>query len=262
MRKSLASLILAFSSWLFICPAQAQNITGSTTVDVTGGVVTATCETDLDLDAQAYYEAIVGCSVTDGYGNLVASAHYIDQNGIQGYAQAIVTFVGVPGTAYIATGAHEAETTIRDYALPPPPAPPSYSYLDYYNYGYYQESPYQVYPSLFNFYGPGPEMQRRSSNIGIGGTTGTAVYPVDTAALINKAQSAFSSACNTAFTNVIGPTYTKAQFFQSLLTTTFHQYPAGTPNIPPGHLGVDAFTDPNPRETLHYCRIFMAPRVN
>ena len=54
--------------------AQAQVVTGSTSVSVDNAtnLVTATCETDLDADAQAYYEAVVHCTVSDGYGNQVA----------------------------------------------------------------------------------------------------------------------------------------------------------------------------------------------
>jgi hypothetical protein len=49
-------------------------VTGSTSVSVDNAtnLVTATCETDLDADAQAYYEAVVHCTVSDGYGNQVA----------------------------------------------------------------------------------------------------------------------------------------------------------------------------------------------
>jgi len=110
--------------------ALAQNIVGSTLVNIdqNSGAGTATCETDLDAEAQAYYEAIVNCSVVDPNGNAVAVGQYVDHNNQQGFPQVVLTFTGVTGTTYTATGVHGGRCTLgitRYRRLGNPPSSPT-----------------------------------------------------------------------------------------------------------------------------------------
>ena len=225
-------LILFFS---FAGTLQAQEVTGSSSisVDASTNLVTATCETDLDGTAQDYYEAVVHCDVFDGYGNAVAQGYNHDNYGNLGYAIAVVTFTGTPGTTYIAQATHSAIATLGDYAIPPPGKPAPFEFLDEYYFGFYESQQY-TYPDSHPWYGPGPPVMRRRSAIVVGGTKATRVFPIDTALLTQHASQDFAATCDTAFRNVIGSafTYTKTAFFESLLNTTFFQYPFGTPNIP------------------------------
>jgi len=153
--------------------AVAQGITGSTTIDFdpNTGYVTATCETDLDADAQNWYEAVVDCSVTNDAGASVVSGQYIDHNGDLGYAQVVLTFAGSFGTTYTAVGTHLAVANLGDYAIPPPPQRPYYEYDDYYNFGYFASEGYPTYPVDYTWLGPGPETQRKTSTIKTGSTS-------------------------------------------------------------------------------------------
>jgi hypothetical protein len=140
----------------------AQSITGSTTVDMdqTSGTGTAICETDLDYDAQEFYEAWVYCSVVDSSGNQVAQGQYRDADQSQGYAQVVLTFTATPGVTYTATGDHRAylnfyADTNGDYD-----ETEEYGYSGYYdpfNFFSFAEGGVQSYPYDYVWYGPGPE---------------------------------------------------------------------------------------------------------
>lgn len=89
--------------------------TGSTILDINAvsGMVVATCETDLDAPAQAFYHAIVECKVKDSNGKEIISGQSTDKNGTQGYAQVVLTFMGIPGTTYTATASHALEVILQ-----------------------------------------------------------------------------------------------------------------------------------------------------
>jgi hypothetical protein len=118
----------------------AQAVFGSTSIDIDPdtGNVTATCETDTDADAEAYYSAEVHCVVEDSNNNTIASGTATDDTG-QGYAQVVLTFAGVPGTTYIATGMHEVKITYT-VEVDDPPQPIVLRYDDMYNFGFFSEA--------------------------------------------------------------------------------------------------------------------------
>jgi hypothetical protein len=225
-------LILFF---LFAGTLQAQEVTGSSniSVDVISNLVTATCETDLDGAAMDFYSAVVHCNVVDGYGNLVAQGYDHDIYANRGYAIAVVTIIGTPGTTYTAQGSHSAVATMGDYAIPPPGKPAPFEYLDEYYFGFYESQQY-TYSDSHPWYGPGPPVMRKRNTIVVGGTKGTRVFPIDTVLLTQHASQDFAEHCNAVFSTVIGSafTYTKTAFFESLLNTTFLQYPKGAPGMP------------------------------
>lgn len=169
--RSLRSPILA-CLLLLNSVAFAQNITGSTQLDIdqVSGSATATCETDLDYDTQAYYAAEVNCSVMDSNGNRVAYGSYYDMSGQQGYAQVVLTFTTIPGTTYTATGSHYGEMLLGDYTEPQPQQPPYFAFYDYYNFSSFEGGVPQTYEGSYDWYGPGPEQKIRPSKIHTGNT--------------------------------------------------------------------------------------------
>ncbi|MEI9977951.1 MAG: hypothetical protein WDN23_02960 [Edaphobacter sp.] len=225
--------------------ALAQTVSGSTTIDIDGstGIVTVTCETDLDDDAQGYYYALVDCVVRDSNGNQIASGASEDQYGVQGYAQVVLTFNGTPGTTYTAIGTHGGVATLSDYAELPPPQHSYYEYDDEFNFESFAENP-QTYIDDWNWIGPGPEILTRQNTLKPGSTTATGIRyytPDELSNLIFSAQSLFPARCDADFAAVIGSSYTNINFFESLLATSFIQYPPGAPNIP-AHGSADAAT--------------------
>lgn len=176
--KNWRTALFGFTACLVLSsPALAQTVSGSTTIDIDAatGTVTATCETDLDSDAQGYYYALVDCSVRDSDGNTIASGVSEDQYGIQGYAQVVLTFAGVPGTTYTAIGTHGGVATLSDYAELPPPQQSGYEYDDEFNFGSFAEHP-QTYIDDWNWTGPGPEVLTRQGTLKPGFTEATATY--------------------------------------------------------------------------------------
>jgi len=216
----------------------AQNIIGSTTLDIdpNSGNVTATCETDLDATLQGTYQALVSCSVMDTDGNVVASGTAGDPDGEQGYAQAVLTFLGIPGTTYTARGHHGAIAIFID------DNPDDYTknvydynyYYDPYNFSSFEGAPIE-YPVYNDWYGPGPTQTVKLPSIHVGSTTDNKIRyytQSELQALIANAQAILSPHCDAVFAQVIVPTYTNANFFNSLRVTAFLQYPPGAPNIP------------------------------
>jgi hypothetical protein len=172
--------MLTLAGFIFLCFSQAgvaQNVTGSTTlnIDQSSGVVTATCESDLDSSVQAYYWALVNCFVRDSNGNQIASGSAEDQYGFQGYAQVVLTFNGVPGMTYTAIGTHGGVAQLGDYAEPPPPAHAYYEYIDEYNFTHFAEAP-QTYIDSYEWYGPGPETPTRVPTIKPGFTEAMGMF--------------------------------------------------------------------------------------
>ncbi len=155
--------------------ASAQEIWGSSTIDIdpSTSTVTATCSTEVDETTEGAYNAQVDCSVTDGNGNLIQAEQGYDDG--TGYAEATVTFPGTPGTTYNVTGTHFA-----------------FAYLDY---GEYYDQPIVLgwaddpfdflsfaenpgdYSDYFSLEGPGPEQQTRQRRLKTASTHAKRHYP-------------------------------------------------------------------------------------
>jgi hypothetical protein len=169
--------MVLFACFICLCcvrASMAQALYGSTSIDIDPdtGAVTATCETDTDSYTDAYYSAEVYCVVEDSNNNAIASGLSTDTAG-QGYAQVVLTFTGVPGTTYIATGTHEVKITYR-VEVDDPPQPIFLGYDDVYNFGFFSENP-QTYDDFYEWDGLGPETGTRSSIQRTGNTKATAV---------------------------------------------------------------------------------------
>jgi hypothetical protein len=246
LRPTLSGMKMINENGIGWLTGQLGQETGTTNVDVdtTTGMVTATCETDLDLNAWGYYMASVGCVVTDGGGNTIVSGGNTDIDGELGYAQIVVSFQGIPGTAYLATGSHNAGpivgTIIYDRGMP------QQRYWDEYNFEYFVQNSQPDLWSPYSWFGPGPAIPVRPTVIHIGKTRDARVYPIDMVLLVTHAWNDFPPGCDVAFTSVIGSSmsYTKDQFFSSLIGTTFYQYPQGAPNMPAHGGSEDARTQP------------------
>jgi hypothetical protein len=222
----------------------AQTVYGSTSLDIDPdtGVVTATCETDVDNLAAEYYNADVTCVVEDSNNNVVASGGGEDDSA-QGYVQVVLTFTGVPGETYTAMSAHVLFEiyTVEYYEDPPQPIRLHY-YDDMYDFSFYSDNP-QTYDGVFDLESPGPETETVSQRQIAANTVATQIRyytPSELLTLILSAQSLFAPHCDTVFTNVV-PSYNNNGFFASLEGTTFIQYPPGAPNIP-AHGSADAAT--------------------
>jgi len=135
----------------------AQGVTGSATLDIDGvsGIVTATCETDLDVSAQAYYVAEVECKVEDAAGKKIISERFFDKNGARGYAQGVLTFKGVPGTTYTVTASHDMEVVLDVESSPGQSTaydPLKFGDLD---------KLHQIFENIYEWFGPGIGPQRQ-----------------------------------------------------------------------------------------------------
>ncbi len=221
----------------------AQELSGNSSVDVDpdSGVVTATCETDLDAEAEGYYNAQVVCSLKDQTGTVVASGQSGD---LGGYAEVTLIISGVPGNTYTVTGQHSAQMLLQyvdpDEPVPEPPHYMSYSWDDW-----LQLSIFGGGDDFFNNYswfGPGPETPRQTKTVHTGNTHGTAIRwftATELHNLVNGAQATFAPNCDSKFRTVIGPSYSKTAFFTSLYNTTFNQYPG---SLTPQYTTADAST--------------------
>ncbi|HWZ53064.1 MAG TPA: M23 family metallopeptidase [Granulicella sp.] len=156
---------------IFGTPALAQDITGSTTIQIDPSlhIVTATCETDLGSADDGYYAAQVICVVRDSSGIQQASGAYSDDGDRQGSAAVTLTFTGVPGGTYTAIGQHTAALTVPFDVPYGQPA----MYFDELNFERYTESP-QSYSYSYEWYGPGPEQTTQHKSLHIGNTMATA----------------------------------------------------------------------------------------
>jgi hypothetical protein len=240
MKSFRLAIVIAVVVSCFCRVSAAQNVYGSTTIDIdpSSGIVTATCETDLDGALDGNYYSQVTCSVTDQNGTVVASGSAADVDGDIGYAQAVLTFSGTPGSTYTATGFHHAYAVLVTLQFL------KTVYEDPYNFSSFESGGIQEYPDYYDWYGPGPEEQTKIASIRLGETTATQIRyytPTELSQLITSAQSLFSPHCDAVFTTVIGSSYTNVNFFESLRATSFIQYPPGAPNIPPTN-GADAAT--------------------
>jgi len=170
--KIIAALTLAVLSCF---PLLAQgSISGSTTIqiDPSTNIVTAACETILNGEADTgYYAARVTCVVVDSSGNTLPSGAYSDDGDVNGYADVILTFTGVPGATYTATGGHTAGLTVPFDAPIGQPQGLNFDPLNFYN---YVESPTQTFQDGYDWLGPGPEVTTRLKTLHIGNTIASA----------------------------------------------------------------------------------------
>jgi hypothetical protein len=192
--------VAIFACFVCLCfgrVGSAQNLVGSTTVDIDpdSGTVTATCETDADSGVQGYYIASVVCNVYDQNNNLIAEGSYMDTPQ-QGYAQVVLTFTGVPGNTYTAIGHHQVRTIVEDVIDSPPHQPSQAEYFDEFNFESFEGDP-QIYPDDYDWDGPGPELDTIVRLIGTGETTETATDPqIPTASrIISTISSQAQSGC-------------------------------------------------------------------
>jgi hypothetical protein len=160
--------ILALLISILLAPGgSAQTITGTTTIDMDPdtGYVTAACETDLDADAAAYYEATVTCRLYAN-GVYVAGKSASDTRGISGSTFAVFSIVAVPGTTYTAIGIHGGITSYQQEIYGED------EYYDEYNFQSFQEDP-ATYDDTYDWIGPGPPEGVGGSSISVGQTTAT-----------------------------------------------------------------------------------------
>lgn len=183
-------LLLMVALTVEVTAARAQSISGYTTLDIdpASGIVTATCETDLDPYTDGYYEASTRCTVKDASGAVIASDQNTDIDGDFGYAQVILTFTGTPGTTYTATGTHYGVVSIPYDLADTRPGQNFYQYDDYYNFSLLNSNPPQIYTGSYSWYGAGPDTATRITNLRIGNTTesGTVPYPCPISITLNS----------------------------------------------------------------------------
>jgi hypothetical protein len=141
----------------------AQNVTGSTSIDVVQATNTlvVTCETDVD---DGDYKPSVQCALYDASGSKVASQGYTPSYNAP-YAEVVLTYVGKPGVTYTAIGSHIAICNITD--LPQGGGPVYYD--DPYNFEYFSQEN-ETYLNYYEWQGPGPDTESRSKNIKTGNT--------------------------------------------------------------------------------------------
>jgi hypothetical protein len=137
-------------------PGFAQGATGSAAVDIDpiSGVVTATCETDLDVDAQAFYEAEVECKLKDSNGKELSSGQYFDEGGVQGYAQVVLTIDGVPGTTYTADAIHSLGVILTHTTEPSLGQPTRFTNYDPFSFGDLDRL-HETYQNMYEWFGTG-----------------------------------------------------------------------------------------------------------
>ena len=136
--KTTRSFLLCLSMSLlpgFAAFAQNVGISSDVEIDSSSGMVTATCETNLDESAETYYTAKVGCTLTDGSGNNLASG---DQVSSQGDAVVVLQIQGVAGTTYVVNGSHSVQMNYKEeaqdkYDQPGPDR--NLEFIDEFNYG-------------------------------------------------------------------------------------------------------------------------------
>lgn len=239
--------LLSLACIFLVDIGRAQNIVGTTTVNVdpNTGNVQILCETDLDDPAAAYYVASVTCNVAINgifYTNKVGTSTH----GNTGTAIAFLNIAGVPGSTYTATGTHSGTIIYTD---PNTSQPIVGAYYDPYNFDSYflgtaQFNP-EPYPSTYDLYGPGPPQDVGSKQLPTVKSRASEVAgytPAQLDAFITSGKNMFSAHCDAVFAQVI-PSYSNPGFFDSLRATTFIQIPPHTPGAPTDYpFGADADT--------------------
>jgi hypothetical protein len=151
----------------------AQNVYGSTTIniDLSSGTVTATCETDFDGALDGSYQAEVVCTVTDQNGTVVAHGDNADIDGV-GSTQVVLTFSGTPGSTYTATSIHHSIAVLVEQQQL------KTLYEDPFNLSNaYQSEASEDYPNYNDWFGPGPEQLTHIVSIREGETFAIVNYP-------------------------------------------------------------------------------------
>jgi hypothetical protein len=240
MKSFRLAIVIAVVFFCLCRVSDAQNVYGSTTINIdpNSGTVTATCETDFDGALDGSYEAEVVCTVTDQNGTVVAHGDNADIDGV-GYTEVVLTFSGTPGSTYTATSIHHSIAVLVEQQQL------KTLYEDPFNLSNaYQSEASEDYPNYNDWFGPGPEQQTHTVSIREGETFASKIRyytPTELSQIITSAQSLFSPHCDAVFASVIGSSYTNINFFESLRDTSIIQYPPGAPNIPPTN-GADAAT--------------------
>lgn len=171
IRFFLLALVLAVFFSPHVCAA--QQITGSTTVDIdpdTNNVQIA-CETNLDDAAAAYYVATVTCTVSVN-GTFLETKTGTSARGNTGNAIALFSIAGSPGSTYSAIGTHGGTIVYID---PNEIAPQQNFYYDFYNFtalgNYGDASNQEIYPDSFVWTGLGPPEDQTTKTVSTGKTT-------------------------------------------------------------------------------------------
>jgi hypothetical protein len=128
---------------------KAQSVTGSTTMDIdqSTNILVVTCDTDND---DSFYKPGVQCALYDASGKKVAEQANTPLENVP-YAEAILTFKGLPGVIYTAMASHFVTPNITD--LPTSSGPGSEE--DPYNFGYFAKES-ATYDNYHEWYSPGP----------------------------------------------------------------------------------------------------------
>jgi murein DD-endopeptidase MepM/ murein hydrolase activator NlpD len=169
MKSFRLAIVIAVAISCLCRVSAAQNVYGSTTIDIdpNSGTVTATCETDFDGAMDGNYEAEVVCTVTDQNGTQIANGDAADVDDV-GFAQVVLTFSATPGSTYTARGIHHAIAILVEQQFL------KTVYEDPYNFSSFESDGNEIYPNYNDWYGPGPEEQTKIAGIRLGETTTTA----------------------------------------------------------------------------------------
>jgi hypothetical protein len=165
MKSFRLAIVIAVAISCLCRVSAAQNVYGSTTIDIdpNSGNGTATCETDFDGAMDGNYEAQVVCTVTDQNGTQVASGDAADIDDV-GYAQVVLTFSATPGSTYTARGIHHAIAILVEQQFL------KTVYEDPYNFSSFESDGNEIYPNYNDWYGPGPEEETNTASMRLGET--------------------------------------------------------------------------------------------
>lgn len=164
------ALVLLFGLFLFTHDAQAQTVTGYTSIDYyeDTNTVDAYSETDEDYDVNGAYGAYVALTVTDQNSSLMGWQTASD-DGTYGFAAVDIQFYGSADSTYTAMGMHKAYAEQYDYNYDYNQVYGTIFYYDYYYFSSF-ESQGIIEPYYFTFFGPGPMTTRSSPQIILGAT--------------------------------------------------------------------------------------------
>jgi hypothetical protein len=173
MKSFRLAIVIAVAISCLCRVSAAQNVYGSTTIDIdpNSGTVTATCETDFDGAMDGNYEAEVVCTVTDQNGTQIANGDAADVDDV-GFAQVVLTFSATPGSTYTARGIHHAIAILVEQQFL------KTVYEDPYNFSSFESDGNEIYPNYNDWYGPGPEEQTKIAGIRLGETWATQTYQI------------------------------------------------------------------------------------
>jgi hypothetical protein len=164
------ALVLLFGLFFFTHDAQAQTVSGYTSIDYYAdtNTVDAYSVTDEDYDVNGAYGAWVALSVIDQNSNVMGWQTASD-DGTYGYAAVDIQFYGSPGSTYTATGVHKTYAEQYDYYYDYNHIYGSIYYFDYYYFSSFENQGI-IEPYYVEFFGPGPMTTRSSQQIILGVT--------------------------------------------------------------------------------------------